>query len=187
MIPRTLFAGEHELFRESVRTFLEREVAPHHADWEHEGAVSREVWQNAGAAGLLGCTVPEEYGGPGADFLFSAIVVEELARIGATGPAFYLHSDIVMPYIEQYGSEEQKRRWLPGMVAGTTIGAIAMTEPGAGSDLQGIRTRAILDGNHYVLNGAEDLHQQRAIGRSGHRCGEDRPRRTRQGHQSDPG
>ncbi|MCG8547336.1 MAG: acyl-CoA dehydrogenase family protein [Alphaproteobacteria bacterium] len=153
MIPRTIFAGEHELFRESVRSFLEREVAPHHDAWERDGAVSRAVWQKAGAAGLLGCTVPEEYGGPAADFLFSAIVVEELARIGATGPAFYLHSDIVMPYLVHYGTEEQKQRWLPGMVAGTTIGAIAMTEPGAGSDLQGIRTRAILDGNHYVLNG----------------------------------
>ena len=154
MIPRTLFAGEHELFRESVRTFLEREVAPHHADWERDGssqprglAEGRRGW----IAWLYG---PGRVRWPCRGFFCSApLSSRSWRKIGATGPAFYLHSDIVMPYIEQYGSEEQKRRWLPGMVAGTTIGAIAMTEPGAGSDLQGIRTRAILDGNHYVLNG----------------------------------
>ena len=148
MIPRTVFAGEHELFRETARAFIEKKVLPHHANWEREGVVSREVWRMAGDAGLLCCAVPEEYGGGGADFLFSAIVVEELARAGATGPAFYLHSDIVAPYILQYGSEDHKRSWLP-----RAIRAIAMTEPGAGSDLQGIRTRAVADGNHYVLNG----------------------------------
>jgi len=153
MIPRTLYSGEHELFRASVRAFIEREVTPHHADWEKSGVVSREAWLKAGAAGLLCCAQPEAYGGPGADFLFSAIVVEELARAGASGPAFYLHSDIVAPYILHYGSEDQKRDWLPKMAAGETIGAIAMSEPGAGSDLQGIRTRAVRDGNHYVLNG----------------------------------
>ena len=153
MIPRTLYAGEHELYRANVRAFLEREVAPHHADWERAGLVSRDVWRKAGDAGLLACTVPPEYGGAGADFLFSAVVVEELATAGATGPAFYLHSDIVAPYILHYGSDEQKHEWLPKMVSGATIGAIAMTEPGAGSDLQGIRTRAIRDGNDYVING----------------------------------
>ncbi len=153
MIPRTVYAGEHELFRETVRAFIEKEVVPHHAQWEKDGVVSREVWQRAGAAGLLCCTIPEEYGGAGADFRFSAIVVEELARAGTTGPAFYLHSDIIAPYIAAYGSEEQKRQWLPKMAAGAAIGAISMTEPGAGSDLQGIRTRAVRDGNDYVLNG----------------------------------
>jgi acyl-CoA dehydrogenase len=153
MIPRTVFSGEHELFRNTVRAFMDKEVAPYHADWERDGVVSREVWQKAGDAGLLCCDIPEEYGGAGADFLFSAIVVEELARAGASGPAFYLHSDIVAPYILHYGSEEQKRTWLPKMASGEVIGAISMTEPGAGSDLQGIRTRAVADGNHYVLNG----------------------------------
>lgn len=153
MIPRTVFSGEHELFRNTVRAFMEKEVAPYHADWERDGVVSREVWRKAGEAGLLCCAIPEEYGGAGGDFLFSAIVVEELARAGASGPAFYLHSDIVAPYILHYGSEDQKRTWLPKMASGEVIGAISMTEPGAGSDLQGIRTRAVADGNHYVLNG----------------------------------
>lgn len=153
MIPRTLYSGEHELFRATVRSFVEKEVVPHHAQWEADGVVSRDVWRKAGAAGLLCCAQPEAYGGPGADFLFSAIVVEELARAGASGPAFYLHSDIVAPYILHYGSEDQKRAWLPKMASGETIGAIAMSEPAAGSDLQGIRTRAVRDGNHYVLNG----------------------------------
>ena len=153
MIPRTIYSGEHELFRDGVRAFIEAEVTPHHAAWEAAGIVSREVWRNAGKAGLLCCAIPEAYGGAGADFLFSAVVVEELARAGATGPAFYLHSDIVAPYILHYGSEALKRRWLPGMASGETIGAIAMTEPGAGSDLQAIRTRAIRDGDHYVIDG----------------------------------
>ncbi len=153
MIPRTVFAAEHELFRATVRAFMEKEVVPYHADWERDGIVSREVWLKAGETGLLCCDIPEEYGGGGADFLFSAIVVEELARAGASGPAFYLHSDIVAPYILHYGSEDQKRTWLPKMARGEVIGAVSMTEPGAGSDLQGIRTRAVADGNHYVING----------------------------------
>jgi len=153
MIPRTVFSAEHELFRATVRAFMEKEVMPYHADWERDGVVSREVWLKAGEAGLLCCDISEEYGGGGADFLFSAIVVEELARAGASGPAFYLHSDIVAPYILHYGSEDQKRTWLPKMARGEAIGAVSMTEPGAGSDLQGIRTRAVADGNHYVLNG----------------------------------
>ena len=153
MIERTVFSGEHELFRDSVRAFIDAEVAPFHEQWEKDGVVSRDVWRKAGDAGLLCCNQPEAYGGPGADFLFSAVVVEELARAGTSGPAFYLHSDIVAPYIQHYGSEEQKQKWLPRMAAGETIGAVAMTEPGAGSDLQGIRTRAIRDGNQYVLNG----------------------------------
>ena len=153
MIPRTIFTEEHEIFRETVRRFVEREVVPHHAQWEKDGVVSREVWLAAGEAGLLCCEISEEYGGPGGDFLFSSIVTEELGRVGASGPAFHLHSDIVAPYVAAYGSEEQKREWLPKMVSGEVISAVAMTEPSAGSDLQSMRTQAIRDGNHFVING----------------------------------
>ena len=124
-----------------------------HDQWERDGVVSREVWRAAGEAGLLCCTIPEEYGGAGGDFLFSTVVIEELGRVGASGPAFHLHSDIVVPYLVAYGSEDQKRTWLPGVVSGEVITAIGMTEPAAGSDLQGIRTRAVRDGNHFVING----------------------------------
>ncbi len=153
MPARAMFSEEHEMFREQVRRFVDKEVVPHHDQWERDGVVSRELWQAAGEAGLLCCEVPEEYGGPGGDFLHSAIVVEELARAGTTGPAFYLHSDIVAPYLLAYGSEDQKKEWLPKMVSGETILAVAMTEPGAGSDLQGMKTKAERDGNHFVING----------------------------------
>jgi len=153
MIPRRLFGEEHEIFREATRRFVEKEIVPHHAQWEKDGVVSREVWRKAGEAGLLCCTIPEEYGGAGADFLYSVVVLEELARVGATGPAFHLHSEIVAPYILRYGSEEQKRRHLPRFVSGETIGAIAMSEPAAGSDLQGIKTAASRDGDSYVVSG----------------------------------
>ncbi|MBH69635.1 MAG: acyl-CoA dehydrogenase [Rhodospirillaceae bacterium] len=153
MIPRTLFSEEHDLFRDTARRFIEKEIVPNHAQWEVEGIVSRELWRAAGEQGLLCCTVPEEYGGPGGDFLHSVIVNEELARVGATGPAFPLHSDIIAPYLQTYGSEDQKKEWLPKLVSGETIMAIGMTEPAAGSDLQGIKTRADRDGNHFVLNG----------------------------------
>lgn len=153
MPQRTLFSEEHEVFRQSVRRFVETEVAPRHEEWERDGIVSREVWRAAGAQGLLCCSVPEAYGGPGGDFLHSVVVIEELARVGASGPAFSLHSDIVVPYIQAYGSEDQKREWLPRAVSGETVTAIGMTEPSAGSDLQAIRTRAERDGNHLVLNG----------------------------------
>ena len=153
MIPRTLFSEEHEIFRASVRRFVEAEIVPHHAEWEKAGAVSRELWLKAGEAGLLCPSVPEEYGGAGGDFLMTVILAEELARVGATGPGFALHSEIVAPYLVHYGSEEQKREWLPKMARGEVIGAIAMTEPAAGSDLQGMRTTAKMDGNQYVLNG----------------------------------
>ncbi len=153
MPQRTLFSEEHEVFRQSVRRFVEAEVAPRHEEWERDGVVDREVWRAAGAQGLLCCSVPEEYGGPGGDFLHSVVVIEELARVGASGPAFSLHSDIVVPYIQAYGSEDQKREWLPRAVSGETVTAIGMTEPSAGSDLQAIRTRAERDGNHLVLNG----------------------------------
>ena len=153
MIPRIIYSAEHEIFRDAVRRFVSQEIEPYHAQWEKDGVVSREVWRAAGANGLLCSFVPEQYGGPGGDFLHTAIVIEELAKVEATGPAFHLHSGIVTPYILHYGSEAQKQRWLPGMCAGEIIGAIAMTEPGAGSDLQGMRSRAVRDGDSYVLNG----------------------------------
>lgn len=153
MIPRNIYSSDHELFRDAVRRFVETEITPYHAQWEKDGVVSREVWRTAGANGLLCSFVPEQYGGPGGDFLHTAIVIEELAKVEATGPAFHLHSGIVAPYILHYGTEAQKQRWLPGMCAGEIIGAIAMTEPGAGSDLQGMRSRAVRDGDDYVVNG----------------------------------
>lgn len=142
------------MFREAFRRFLEAEVLPYHDQWEKDGIVPRSVWARAGQAGFLGVNVPEAYGGPGADgFRFNAVVAEEIARAGATGIGFSLHSDIVIPYLLAYGSEEQKARLLPPMVSGQSIGALALTEPDAGSDLAAIRTTANLDGDAYVLNG----------------------------------
>ena len=151
---RSAFTEDHHQFRDSVRRFIAREVEPHLERWEAEGIVDRALWTKAGEAGLLCPTVPEEYGGPGLDFGFNAVIDEELAYAGSTA-GITLHSDIVADYIVAYGSEEQKREWLPRMVSGETATAIAMTEPGAGSDLQGVRTTAIRDGNHYVLNGSK--------------------------------
>ena len=153
MIPRTLFSEEHELFRETVQEFVQREVLPYHAEWEKAGVVSRDVWRRAGEAGLLCTAIPEEYGGQGGDFLFSLVVAEELMAAGATGPFFHLHSDIVAPYILRYGTEEQKLRWLPKMATGEAIGALAMSEPRGGSDLQRIETVAEPDGDGWILNG----------------------------------
>ncbi len=147
------YTAEHEAFRDQVRRFVAREVTPYHQSWERDGLVPRALWEKAGAAGLLCCGVPEAYGGPGGDFGFAAVVIEEFARAGATGPGFSVHSDIVAPYILHYGSEDQKREWLPRLASGSAIGAIAMTEPGAGSDLQGIAATAHADGNHLVVNG----------------------------------
>jgi acyl-CoA dehydrogenase len=155
-LPRsTAFSPEHEQFRSSVRAFIEKEIAPFHAQWEEAGIVPREVWRKAGAAGLLLANIPEEYGGGGADFAMSAVVMEELSRSGYSGPGFGLHSDIIAPYILHYGSEEQKRTYLPRMARGEVIGAIAMTEPGTGSDLQSIKTNAVRRGNEIVLNGSK--------------------------------
>ena len=153
MIPRTVFGEEHEIYRASVKRFVARELVPLHDRWEKDGAVSREAWRAAGEAGLLLASFPEAYGGGGGDFLHSAVVVEELAYAGVSGPGFGLHSEIVAPYLLHYGSEAQRRRWLPAMARGERIGAIAMSEPGAGSDLQGIRTTALRDGDDYVVNG----------------------------------
>ena len=155
MIPRTIFQEEHDLFRSAVRKFVEAEIQPVHHEWEKAGCVSREVWSKAGEYGLLCPDAPEEYGGPGGDFLFNVIVTEELMRVGASGPGFGLHSDIVLPYVLHYGSEAQKAHWVPKMISGEVITAIAMTEPGAGSDLQGIRTSAERVGDGYILNGSK--------------------------------
>jgi len=155
MIERTLFSEDHRMFRDAVRRFMEQEVVPHHDRWEEQGFVDREVWQKAGANGLLCATMPEAYGGAGADKLYSIVVMEETARVNATGLGFGLHSEIVAPYILHYGSEEQKRRFLPKMASGEAIGAIAMSEPAAGSDLQGVKTTATRNGDVYVLNGSK--------------------------------
>jgi acyl-CoA dehydrogenase len=153
MIPRTLFSSEHEMFRDSVRRFVEREITPHHARWEKQGIVDREIWPKAGAAGLLCPNLPQIYGGAGGDYLFNVVITEELARAGITGPGFAVHSDMVATYIATFGSEDQKHQWLPRMAAGEAIGALGLTEPGAGSDLKNIRTRAVLEGSEYVING----------------------------------
>ena len=151
---RDLFDEEHLLFRETVREFMAREVVPHHPQWEKDGIVPREVWKKAGELGMFGFSVPEEYGGAGVeDFRYNAIIVEEIMRNGATGLGFSLHNDVMAPYVVGLTNDEQKQRWLPGFASGELITAIAMTEPGAGSDLQGIRTTAVRDGDHYVLNG----------------------------------
>ncbi|QKW10212.1 acyl-CoA dehydrogenase family protein [Streptomyces sp. NA04227] len=153
---RVIFEPEHEAFRETVRTFLAKEVLPHYEQWEKDGIVSREAWLAAGRQGLLGLAVPEEYGGGGmADFRYSAVLAEEFTKAGAAGLAIGLHNDIIGPYLTSLATDEQKRRWLPGFCSGEIITAIAMTEPGAGSDLQGIRTTAEDHGDHWVLNGSK--------------------------------
>jgi len=153
LLARTLFNPDHDLFRDTARKFFEREVAPHHREWEKMGVAPREIWLKAGAAGLLCTTIPEAYGGAGADRLIAAILIEEQARLGLSGPGFSTHSDIVAPYILNHGTDEQKAEWLPTMVSGEAIGAIVLTEPGAGSDLRSIRTTAIRDRDGWVLNG----------------------------------
>ncbi|MEV0349255.1 acyl-CoA dehydrogenase family protein [Nonomuraea sp. NPDC050680] len=151
---RDLFDEEHLLFQETVREFMAREVVPHHGQWEKDGIVPRDVWKKAGEIGLFGFSVPEEYGGAGVtDFRFNAVIVEEIIRHGASGLGFGLHNDIMAPYLVDLTDEEQKRRWLPGFVSGELITAIGMTEPGAGSDLQGVRTTAVREGDHYLVNG----------------------------------
>ncbi|MFN7644234.1 MAG: acyl-CoA dehydrogenase family protein [Burkholderiales bacterium] len=155
MIERSLFSEHHEQFRDSVRRFLEREVAPHHARWEDEGYVDREVWTKAGEAGLLCTSMPEAYGGADADKLYSVVLFEEIARQGYTGLGFGLHNEIVAPYILSYGTDAQKEKYLPAMARGEIVGAIAMSEPAAGSDLQGIRSTATDAGDHFLLNGSK--------------------------------
>lgn len=155
MIPRTLFTEEHELFRSSLREFIRKEIIPHEEAWEQQGHISREAWLKAGEMGFLCPCAPIEYGGSGADFLYAAIMMEELGRSGCMGPGFPLHSDIAAPYILHYGTEEQKKLWIPKLASGQTIAAIAMTEPSAGSDLQGIKTTAVRQAEHYIVNGSK--------------------------------
>ncbi len=153
---RDIFEAEHESFRSTVRSFIEKEVTPYHDQWEKDGVVDRSVWTKAGELGLLCFDVDEEYGGAGVeDFRYNMVMAEELTRAGVNGPGFLVHTDIIVPYISSLGTEEQKQRWLPGLVSGELVSAIAMTEPGAGSDLQGIRTHAVDKGDHYVLNGSK--------------------------------
>jgi acyl-CoA dehydrogenase len=155
MIPRTIYDSDHEQFRESVAKFLEAEAVPHYEAWEDAGQIDRALWNKAGAQGYLCPTVPESYGGVGADYRYNAIVTEEISRLGLTGVQFPLHSDIAVPYIINNASEALKEKYLPGCLSGETVSAIAMTEPGTGSDLQGIKTTAELDGDHYIINGAK--------------------------------
>ena len=155
MIPRNLYDSDHEMFRQSVRKFIETQAIPHHETWEKEGMVSNEVWLGAGSQGFLCPTVAEKYGGVNADFRYNCIVNEEIARSGCSGLGWTLHSDIAVPYIERYGTEYQKEKYLSRCVSGELITAIAMSEPGAGSDLQGTKTNAVLDGDHYILNGSK--------------------------------
>jgi len=152
-IERDFFSPEHEQFRESVRRFVESELVPHHLEWENAGVVPREIWRKAGELGMLCPSIPEEYGGFGGDWLYNVVVIEELARHGISGPGFMIHSDLCAPYILAWGTEEVKQRYLPRMVTGEIIGALGMTEPGAGSDVKRIRTRAVRDGDEWVIDG----------------------------------
>ena len=153
MIPRTIFTAEHELYRDTARRFIAAEVLPHYAKWEAEGTVPRDVWLAAGKIGLLCPSVPEADGGPGGNFLHNAVIIEEMARHGVVAPTFYLQSDIIAPYLVDFGTEEQKHRWLPGMLTGEVVTAVGMSEPSGGSDLQNLRTTAVRDGDDYVVNG----------------------------------
>ncbi|WP_298444885.1 acyl-CoA dehydrogenase family protein [uncultured Ferrimonas sp.] len=155
MIPRTIYTEEHLQFKDSVVKFLEAEAVPFHAQWEKEGQVSRQLWLKAGEMGLLAPMTPEAYGGLGLDFRYNAIVDETISEMGLSGIGFGLHSDIGVPYVVNFGSEQQKTEYLPRCLSGEIITAIAMTEPGAGSDLQGIRTTAVKDGDDYIINGSK--------------------------------
>ena len=155
MIPRTLFSPEHETFRDSVRRFMEAEVKPHDERWQEQGYVDKEVWRKAGANGFLCCSMPEEYGGAGADRLYSVVLMEEQARANNSSLGWGLHSEIVAPYLLNYGNEALKKKYLPKMASGELVGAIAMSEPGAGSDLQSVKTSAIRKGDRYVVNGSK--------------------------------
>jgi acyl-CoA dehydrogenase len=161
---RDIFSADHQLFRHQFRKFAEREIAPRVAEWNERGMSDRETWRKLGEAGYLGANQPAEYGGSGADFLYDAIIMEELADLRAHAIMVSLHSDIVMPYLVAYGSEAQKQRYLPGAISGEILLGIAMTEPGTGSDLANVQTRARRDGDHYVLNGAKTFISNGQIG-----------------------
>jgi alkylation response protein AidB-like acyl-CoA dehydrogenase len=155
MIPRTLFSAEHEEFRKTVRRFYAEEIVPHRETWEAQQHVDRKIWNRAGELGLLCATMPEEFGGAGADRLYSVVLMEEQSYAGDSGTGFSLHSDIVANYINNFGNKEQKAKWLPKMASGELVSAIAMSEPGTGSDLQSVRTTAVADGDDYILNGGK--------------------------------
>ena len=152
---RTLFKPEHDLFRQAFRQFVAKEVAPHQARWREQGQVDREAWRKAGAAGFLCPWLEETWGGAGGDFLMSVVIMEELAYAYESGFAMSLHSDICVPYLHTFGTDEQKQRWLPGCASGELVTAIAMTEPGTGSDLAAVKTLARRDGDEYVINGSK--------------------------------
>lgn len=157
-LPRTIYEAEHIEFRRTVRNWIESEIAPNHEQWERDGIVPRSVWEDAGMRGFLGIAVPEIYGGGGSeDFRFAAIISEEIGFAGVVGGAhgFTVHNDIVLPYILSLANDEQKMRWLPKMVSGKYIGALAITEPNTGSDMGAIKTTALLDGDEYVVNGSK--------------------------------
>lgn len=152
---RRIFKEEHNIFRDQCRRFAETEIAPHIEEWRKNKQVSREVWKKAGEQGFLCPWMPEEYGGSGADFLYSVVIAEEFSRVGNSGFGAGLHSDVVVPYLYDFGNEEQRQRWLPGCCDGSSITAVAMSEPGAGSDLASMSTTAIDQGDHYLLNGTK--------------------------------
>jgi acyl-CoA dehydrogenase len=155
MMRREIFSDEHEHFRAEFRRFAEAEILPKIEEWNTAGISDRDTWRKMGEAGFLGANQPEEYGGSGVDFLYDAIVMEELAYMRAHGLQASLHTDICMPYLTSYGSEEQKQKFLTRAISGECLVAVAMTEPGTGSDLANVQTRAIRDGDHYVVNGAK--------------------------------
>lgn len=152
-LPRPLYGEEHEIYRDSVRRFIETAIKPHHRKWEQAGVVSREVWLQAGQNGFLCSNAPEAFGGAGADFRYNAVFTEELGYAGVTGPGFAVHSDMAANYILNFGNDEQKAKWLPKMASGECIAALGLSEPGAGSDLKAIKTSAVREGDHYVING----------------------------------
>ncbi|MCC2657103.1 MAG: acyl-CoA dehydrogenase [Panacagrimonas sp.] len=155
MIPRTLYGPEHEDFRKTVRRFFETEIVPHRERFEEQQHIDRQLWNKAGELGLLCVTMPEDFGGLGVDRTYSVILMEEQSYAGDSGAGFSLHSDIVANYVNNFGSKEQKAHWLPKMATGEVVGAIAMTEPGTGSDLQSVKTTAVVDGDDYVINGSK--------------------------------
>jgi len=163
-VQRDVFSEEHQLFREQFRRFAQKEIEPKIAEWNAAGMPDRESWRRMGAEGFLGCNQPEEYGGAGGDFLYDAIIMEELAWLRAHAMMFSLHADICVPYLRDFGSAEQKRRWLPGCITGDVLMAVAMTEPGTGSDLANVQTRAIRDGDEYVLDGSKTFISHGQIG-----------------------
>ena len=155
MLTRKLFKREHDHFREAFNTFIDREIDPYIEKWEDDGMVSKDVWLKAGDQGFLCPWIDEKYGGAGADFLYSVVTIESLGHRNLTAPQFHLHDRVVAPYIDRFGNDEQKQRWLPGCVSGENIACIGMTEPSGGSDLANLRTRAVRDGDSYVINGSK--------------------------------